>query len=103
MPRPLMDYLSMKPSALAGALEREISDEERGFFYRWMDDEKNGAFSDACLELHQQIVIANEEENYAKSHYAFAVWTKKMCDYIEEYRREKGLDESKIFLDSLNK
>jgi len=98
-----MDYLSMKPSALSGALEREISDDERGHFYRWMDDTKDGAFSNACLELHRMILVAEKEENYAKSHYAFAVWTKKMCDNIEEYRREKGLDESKIFLDSLIK
>lgn len=103
MSKSLMEYAAMGSSELAKMIDRELPEHEVGQFYKWLDEKMGMKFTTACNVAEDEIVAAQKEGNYNKAKLAFAEWAKQILDNVDQYRKEKKLDETRIFLDSLLK
>lgn len=99
----LRDYYSMSAYEITCLFDREIPDDHKGAFYSWIEETHNGAFSKAYSKFYTESLKAEKDGNLAKQSYAFIEFIKTMVGFAPEYRKEKKLDETEIFLDSLTK
>lgn len=103
MSKQMSDYYSLSPQQIIAVFDREIPESHLGRFYRWMDEKRGGAFSKAYGKYMSETILAQTQNNFAKCNLLFLELMKSMLDLTSEYRIEMGLDESKIFIDSLVK
>jgi len=103
MSKSLTEYLSITPSQITNLFDREIPEDHLGRFYRWMEDRKSGAFSRAYGKFMSDTIYAQSQKDFLKCNVVFVEFMKSLLDVTSEYRLEMGLDESKIFIDSLVK
>lgn len=99
----LRDYYSMSAYEITCLFDREIPDDHKGTFYSWIEESFDGAFSKAYGRFLSESARAESEGNLARQSYAFIEFIKTMIGFAPEYRKEKKLDETEIFLDSLTK
>jgi hypothetical protein len=101
MSKPMSYYETLTASQLITEFEREIPSSHIGMFYRWLGlefDERTDRLEEACNKF-------LESDRSAKSivefHKAQCEHFKFLIDMAHWYKKEKGIDETKTFLQSL--
>lgn len=95
-------YTGLTVSQMIEDFEREVGIENLGRFYNWADQSRDHAFSKAASKLNIACErFAQKEMNWIEYVTENAKYYETMSSLASEFRKEKGLDETRIFLDSL--
>lgn len=96
-------YESLSNTQILREFDREIDPHKQGDLMAWIDKKYNGLWTrewtlmdDACMEYS----MTRNEKSWAR---AKARYFKMMIDFLPEFRRAKGLDETGDFLNSFVK
>lgn len=98
-----VEYFSrLTTSQMMDDFERELGPAHLGAFYNWADNKHDNAFSKAAtrmtLACQRRMENRIDELEYKREQ---ATYFSSMTQLAERYRKEKGLDETRLFLDSL--
>jgi len=107
MPKPIEYYTGLTTFQIIEEFERELAQSHHGSFYEWVDSKYDLEFTKLGDELNSACdIFMNSEKTYhddCKLRAVRAKYFKTLIDRCEEYRKEKGLDETKHFINSFLK
>jgi hypothetical protein len=95
--------MNLELTKVINAIESEIGLEYLGGAIAWADSKYNNKWSDsmARFETALNTYLQNRNENYIKSE--TYLYKQNCLDMLREYKREKKLDDTRSFLDSIKR
>lgn len=105
MSKPIEYYTGLHKSQLTVEFTRELNEKYHGDFYEWLNQRYDNLFEKLCDEINSSCdeYLNGKKDYYAerKLHTVIASHFKVLIDCAGKYRKEKGLDETSHFLNSL--
>ena len=94
-------YTRMTTAQMLDDFERELGPAYLGMFYNWADSTHDNAWSKAATRFthaaDRRFNKLMDELEYKREQ---AIYFSRLSELVAEFRKEKGLDETRLFLES---
>lgn len=101
MSKPLDYYLGLTTGQLISEFERELSAENMGRFYRWLGIEFDTRMDEIELACKNYMESSKTKKDRDAMHMVMCEHYKYFIEMARWYKKQNGIDETKIFLQSL--